>query len=343
MLCNPLQSRKVLQHALENEYAILAVNADSHASIHDWLEAARQINAPVIIETSLWQIKGLSFGAGDPVLGVAQYLTALALLANGEKFKSIPVIYHTDHIKGPDTVTILERAILGIPLSFDETTLLLKASTVSLDASEFTEDENIGHILNLCSIAQSANTPVTLEMESAVDEGITSAKETEKLLGSVEEKFPGHIHLWAPGVGTKHGFGDNMNFTPATITMHRKLTHSITGREIGIALHGSTGLSHQDLRAAAKAGVVKVNWSTESLLIRSEAAREYYTVMSEKFNKKHPDWKNTVMDNGVNSHVSKSYMPKVAERMTVLGGEGKAASLYKSLMGPKIFHSSATL
>jgi fructose/tagatose bisphosphate aldolase len=117
-----------------------------------------------------------------------------------------------------------------------------------------------------------------------------------------------------------------MSFTPTTIETHRKLTKEITGREIGIALHGSTGLKNEDLTAAARAGVVKVNWSTESLLIRSEAARAYYS-QSENFDGKHAEWKNTVMDNGVSSYVSGQYIPKVIARMNVLGGNGMAKSL----------------
>ena len=326
MLLTPLQSRQAFQHALENKYAILAINADSHAAIVDCLDAALQVDAPVIIETSLWQLKGRSFGAGNAVDGVARYISSLLILANSERYKNIPVIYHTDHIKGPETMTILGAAIRGIELKAQSGSVLLQASTVSLDASEFNEDENITHILQLCSIAKEASTPVTLEMESAVDEGITSAEEAKKLLGSVEEKFPNHIHLWAPGVGTKHGFGDNMSFTSKTIEKHRRLTKEITGREIGIALHGSTGLKNEDLSAAAQAGVVKVNWSTESLLIRSEAARAYYA-QSEKFDKKHPAWKNTVMDNGVSTYVSEQYIPKVIDRIKVLNGEGKANKL----------------
>ena len=330
MLCNPLQSRVVLQHALQNKYAILAINADSHSAVIDCLEAARQIDAPVIIETSLWQLKGHSFGAGSPILGLARFISSLLLFANDERYKHIPVIYHTDHIKGPETKNILEAAILGIEMKSGEKSIFLHASTVSLDASELSEDENIASIIGLCKTAQEAGVIVTLEMESAVDEGITSAEETKKLLGSVEEKYPGNIFLWAPGVGTKHGFGENMDFSYKTIEQHLKLTKEITGREIGIALHGSTGLSATDLNNASKSGVIKVNWSTESLMIRSEAAREYYS-QTENFDKKHPNWKNNVMDNGVNSFISTKYVPKVAERIEILGGKGMAKHLISLL------------
>jgi fructose-bisphosphate aldolase class II len=331
MLLDPLQSRILLQHALENRYAVLAVNADSHAAIYDCLEAALQVNAPLIIETSLWQIEGHSFGAGDAVLGVAGYLAHLATLANSERFKNIPVIYHTDHIKGPKTFAILEAAIKGIDFRIHEHHATLTASTVSLDASEFTHDQTIEYMCRLCAFAQKNNTPVTLEMEDAVDEGITSVNIATRLLSSVEAKYPNHIYLWAPGVGTQHGFGENMNFSARTIEQQLALTKQITGREIGIALHGSTGLSTQHLTDAAKSGVIKVNWSTESLFIRSNAAKQYYEVMAEKFDKKHKEWKVTAMDNGVNEYIAAQYIPRVTERMIVLGGEGKAAAAMKLL------------
>ncbi len=329
MLLDPLQSRVLLNHALENRYAILAVNADSHAAITDCLEAALQVDAPVIIETSLWQLEGYSFGAGDPITGVARYLADLAVMANSKKYENIPVIYHTDHIKGAQTFSILEAAIKGIRFQFHDNSSTLKASTISLDASSFTHEETIHHISHLCEFAEKNNVPVTLEMEDAVDEGITSAEVAELLLGTIEQRYPGQIFLWAPGTGTKHGFGINMDFSLKTIEQHILLTKQITGREIGIALHGSTGLRNHDLSEASKAGVIKVNWSTESLYIRSNAAKEYYKVMEDQLDKSHKEWKNTAMDNGVQRFVSAAYIPKVQERMLILGGEGKAGAAMK--------------
>jgi fructose-bisphosphate aldolase, class II len=335
MLCNPLQARQLLAHALRNSYAILAVNADSPAAVTDCLEAARQADAPLIIETSLWQIKGHSYGAGDPVLGVARYLADLAVLANSQRYRHIPVLYHTDHIKGPETFTILQAAIQGIPFSFHDQQLLLRASTISLDASDFSEEENIRHVCRLAELALEAGVPVTLEMESAVDEGLTPEEETRRLIGAVEERYPDHIHLWAPGLGTKHGFHADgyPEFSTRAIEANVRLLRQITGRDFGLALHGSTGLSPQNLTDASKAGVTKVNWSSESLLIRSGAARRYYQEMEEQFDKKHPAWKNTVMDNGVSNYVAAAYVPTVVEKMRVLGGAGMASKAYQVLQG----------
>ena len=95
MLLNPLQARELFLHALKNRYAILAVNADSPAAIGDCLESAGLCKAPIIIETSLWQLRGTSFGRGDAVLGLARYLADLSVLASSDRFAEIPVIFHT--------------------------------------------------------------------------------------------------------------------------------------------------------------------------------------------------------------------------------------------------------
>ena len=70
MLLTPSQTRSLFTHALAEHYAILAVNADSPAAVVDALEAARACQSPIIIETSLWQLTGHSFGVGDPFLGM---------------------------------------------------------------------------------------------------------------------------------------------------------------------------------------------------------------------------------------------------------------------------------
>jgi fructose-bisphosphate aldolase, class II len=173
MLLNALQARQLFNHALEHRYAILAVNADSASCITDVLEAARESDSPIIIETSLWQLKGRSFGAGNASLGMARYMVQIAQLANSEPYKNVPVLYHTDHIKGPEAIALLKHAIRGLETRIMDVTVPLRPSTVSLDSSDFSEEDNIMHTLSLCQTAQEAGVPVTLEMEAGVDDGLT--------------------------------------------------------------------------------------------------------------------------------------------------------------------------
>jgi len=319
-----LQSRALFRAAVENHFAILAVNADSPAAITDCLEAARECGAPIIIETSLWQLTGRSFGNGDAALGLARYLAQLVVLAASERYREVPVVLHTDHIKGPLTLPLLTSAIRGLPFG---DALKLHPSTVSLDSSEMSEAENIAAIGALCACASECGQPVTLEMEAGVDSGVTELEVAGRLLAPVEREHPGCIHLWAPGVGTQHGFSERgYPFSPEAVARHRERASEICGRPIGLALHGSSGLPESALREGVAAGVVKVNWSSESLLIRSQAAREFYATHAVELEKSHPKWKATAMDHGVQSHVSARYVPKVIERIRILGGEGKAAA-----------------
>jgi fructose-bisphosphate aldolase class II len=313
MLLSPQETRRLYEHAAENNYAILAVNADSPAAITDCLVAAKELGAPIIIETSLWQLEGHSWGSGDAVLGMELYLDYLLKKGRAEEFEDIPIVFHTDHIKGEYTLDILMYA------------LDLEVSSVSLDSSELSAEENIDHMLQLCFHAQELELPATLEMEAGVDDGVTGLEDTRNLFGAVESQMPGYLALWAPGVGTKHGLGEVNGFSVEAIQQHRELATELAGRPIGIALHGSSGLSNGQLQAAVHAGVAKVNWSSESLLIRSQAAREYYTNSADKLEKGHPEFKQTAMDNGLQSYISSKYIARVKERIDTLGGKGRAS------------------
>ena len=331
MLLTPHQTRLLYERASVEKYAILAVNADSPAAVVDCLESAKGAGAPIIIETSLWQLTGRSFGVGDPLLGMARYLTELTVLANSERYQDTPVIFHTDHIKGPQTESLLRAAIDGIPLAFPSGLQHVFASSISLDSSELSNEQNIALMNTLCETAESKQQKATLEMEAGVDNGVTPITETRDVFGAVEARHPGHLALWAPGVGTQHGLAAGNTVDPSAIRQHQALATELCGRPIGLALHGSSGLSDQALVDAVEAGTIKVNWSSESLLIRSQAAKDYYASHSEQLSRAHTDFKTTAMDNGLQSFVGSKYIPKVSERIKLLGGEGKAAPFVSTL------------
>jgi fructose/tagatose bisphosphate aldolase len=323
MLLDPIQSRVLIADALKHRYAVLAVNADSPAAITDCLEAARICKSPIIIETSLWQLTGHSFGAGDAIVGMARYLAQLAVLAESDRYRDVPIIYHTDHIKGPETQRILTAAIRGIPLRIGALQVSLRASTVSLDSSELSAEQNVALIGELCQAAKDASQPATLEMEAGVDDGVTPLAVAEELLGEVERQHPGYVWLWAPGLGSRHGFSAEgfPEFRPAAAGEHRELARRLLGRDIGIALHGSSGLPESALKEAVAAGVAKVNWSSESLLLRSAASASYYAENAPALEKSHPKFKSTAMDNGQQTWISARYIPAVCDRIRLLGGE----------------------
>ncbi len=301
---------------------MLAVNADSPSAVTDVLEAALRTDAPVIVETSLWQLTGRSFGNGDPLLGLARYLVQIELLARSARYAAVPVAFHTDHIKGPSTLEILTAAILG--------SAGFRASSVSLDSSSMMEAENLATAAKLCEVARSVDAPLTLEMEAGVDDGLTPLDETDRVVGGIDSLHPGVLALWAPGCGTRHGLhaGGFPSFSADHVRIQAERASSICGRPIGIALHGSSGLPEAELRAAVSAGVVKVNWSSESLLLRSTCAQEFYA--AQRLVPTEPGFKEAAMDNGVQSYIAVRYVPAVAERIQLLGGAGMGARFRNS-------------
>jgi fructose-bisphosphate aldolase, class II len=333
MLLNPFQARTVLQHAKANQYAILAVNADSPAAINDCLEAAKSVNAPIMVETSLWQLTSHSFGMGDPWLGMKRFMTQLEIMTNDVRYADIPVFYHTDHIKGAQALPLLNDAVRGLEMNMGGSSFKLSPSSISLDSSELSEIENINAILELCRTAKASNRSITLEMEAGVDDGVTPLEVAERLIAPVEREFPGAIQLWAPGVGTIHGFSETgfPAFSSDAIQAHCDFVKNLTGREIGLALHGSSGLPDADLECAVQAGVVKVNWSSDSLHLRSHLAQDYYSEFGTQLEPGHAKFKSTAMDNGLQQFVSSSYVPKVAARIALLGGSNRATELMDAL------------
>ena len=149
---------------------------------------------------------------------------------------------------------------------------------------------------------------------------------------AVESRHPGNLYLWAPGVGTQHGLSDKgYPFSAEAVAAHQRRASEICGRPVGIALHGSSGLAESDLEQGVAAGVAKVNWSSESLLIRSQAAQEFYATHAAELGKTHGAWKATAMDNGVQRIVSDRYVPAVRRRIELLNGGGKGR-LVRALM-----------
>jgi fructose-bisphosphate aldolase, class II len=312
MLLTPPQTRALFEDARTNGYAVLAINADSPSCVRDCLEAARIAGAPVLIETSLWQLLGASWGRGDARLGMALYLGYVKALAESERFESVQVGFHTDHIKGPDAIPLLCDALRGFGG--------LSPGSFSIDSSAMTEAENLEAAATLCHLADELGKPLTLEMEAGVDDGLTPLEESERIVAAIETRHPGKLSLWAPGVGTRHGFSAEgfPEFSTETIAAHAAMLAQVCGRPVGLALHGSSGLSDDDLKRGVAAGVAKVNWSTESLQLRSAAAKAFFAQNGETMTPGAKGFKEAAMDNGLQSAIADAYIPRVVDRMRVL-------------------------
>jgi fructose-bisphosphate aldolase class II len=169
-------------------------------------------------------------------------------------------------------------------------------------------------------------------MEDAVDDDYTTLETANQLVGSVESTFPGTVCLWAPALGTHHGLTQGGRaFDPDLARKHVENLKALTGRDVGLALHGTSGLDEESLVAGVQAGVVKVNWSSELLDLRAKAGLAYYREKVAAVEPGKGDWKNTVMDNGPQSFMGEVSIPVIADRIRLLGGEGRAPDFVNDL------------
>ena len=84
--------RLVLDHAAENSYGLAAFNVNNMEQIQAIMEAAKEIDAPVIIQAS----RGARSYSQDA------YLRHL-MLAAAELYPNIPIVMHQDHGNSPET------------------------------------------------------------------------------------------------------------------------------------------------------------------------------------------------------------------------------------------------
>ncbi len=323
----PGQSRALFADASERGYAVLAVNADTTAAIADCLETAAGLDAPILIEASRWQLAGRSFGRGDAVQGLRHYLTWLACAADAPSFRDVPVGFHVDHIRGPGAEGILTAAAEGVLLA--ETGPSLCASSISIDAGDLTEQENVERALRVAEHAVARGQEIFLELEHGIDDVPSPTAVADRLLGAMETRAPGAVGLWAPGLGTRHGHteGGYPEFDPCHVGRHRDAALRVTGRRIGIVLHGSSGVGLEQLEAGVKLGLVKVNWSTAGLALRVAGAAAYYRNHPEVLSPGHPRFKDLAMDDAVEKSVGPAYRDAVREMILVLGGAGHGRRL----------------
>ena len=89
--------RQLLDHAAEHSYGLPAFNVNNLEQMRAIMEAADQVNAPVIVQAS----------AGARKYAGAPFLRRL-ILAAVEEFPHIPVVMHQDHGASPD---VCQRSI----------------------------------------------------------------------------------------------------------------------------------------------------------------------------------------------------------------------------------------
>ena len=228
---------EILEDAARRKYAAGAFNITELASIAAVIDAANELSAPVIIQTS----------ASSTVKYYGIPLLVSAVRIEAERAR-VPVALHLDHCKEPDMV---KACIDG------------GFSAVMIDASSFPFEQNLSMTREVVEYA--AGKDVTVEGElggiPGVEDDIFLSEEQSFLADFGQAvQFCEHtgIRAFAAAVGTAHGLYKGE--PKIDFDLFDRINRAVQPHMV---VHGGTGLSVEVFHRLIDLGATKVNVSTQ--------------------------------------------------------------------------------
>ena len=284
--------QKVLAIAKKNQFAIPAVNVVSTDSVNAVLEAAKEMNSPVIIQFSNG---GASFFAGKGLsnenekAAIAGAISGAIHVHHLSELYGIPVILHTDHAAKkllPWIDGLLDAGEdhykkYGKPLF----------SSHMLDLSEEPIEENI----TICKqyLERMSKIGMTLEIELGVtggeEDGVDNTDiDSSKLYTQPEEVAYAYEELSrisekftvAAAFGNVHGVYKPGNVKLSPIILKNSQDHiqekfNTGEKPVSYVFHGGSGSSREEIREAISYGVIKMNIDTDTQWAAWDGIRKY--------------------------------------------------------------------
>jgi fructose-bisphosphate aldolase class II len=293
--------RKLLDHAAENNYGVAAFNVNNMEQIQSIMEAAKETDAPVIIQAS----RGARSYSQDA------YLRHL-MLAAVELYPRIPIVMHQDHGNSVDTCKS------AIQQGF--TSVMMDGSLEADGKTPASYEYNVRVTSDVVKIAHAVNVSVEGELgclgsletghgEKEDGHGAEGQLSHDQLLTDPNEaddfvKKTG-VDALAVAIGTSHGA---YKFTrkpdgkvlamDRIIEIHKKLpnTHLVmhgsssvpqelqdTINKYGGKIKQTWGVPVEEIQLGIKNGVRKINVDTDNRLAITAAVRKVLWESPDKF------------------------------------------------------------
>ena len=238
-----VSTREMLSKALREGYAVGAFNVENMELAQAVVNAAEQLNAPVIVQTTTSTLK---YAPPEVFYGMA---AALA------KACRAPVALHLDHGASLNLLTRCRDA--------GYTSLMFDGSKLSLE-------ENTA--LSAQAVALAGDIPVEAELGQVggkEDEHEGSLQLTDPHVAARFVKATGIASL-AVAIGTAHGVYKGV---PHLDIARLHAIHDMT--PIPLVLHGTSGVPEEQVRACVQLGICKVNYATDLRQTYTAAVRNW--------------------------------------------------------------------
>ena len=247
-------SKEMLSKAQKGGYAVGAFNAENMEMVKAIIQAAEELKAPVMIQTTPSTVK---YGTVD---------TYAAIVAAEAKKASVPVCLHLDHGSS------FELAMQAIHAGY---------TSVMIDGSKLDFEANIAETKRVADVAKALDIPCEaelgkvggkeddLEAEADTNTDPQEAKEFVERTG---------VTSLAVAIGTCHGL------YPAGMKPELKLDilKEIEAKvNVPLVLHGGSGIPKEVIWEAKKHGLIKINYGSD---LRKEFVKTFGQAYEENHN-----------------------------------------------------------
>ena len=257
-----VSAEKFVQAARDNGYAVGGFNTNNLEWTQAILRAAEAKKAPVLIQTSM--------GAAKYMGG---YKVARNLIANLVESMGItvPVAIHLDHGHYEDALECIQVGY----------------TSVMFDGSHLPVEENLEKARKVVEFAHANGVSVEAEVGTigGEEDGIIGDGELAPIEDAKAMVETG-IDFLAAGIGNIHG-PYPANWKGLHLDHLQKLTEAVP--DFPIVLHGGSGIPDDQIQAAIKLGVAKVNVNTECQIAFANATRKFardYEANEAEYDKK---------------------------------------------------------
>lgn len=284
---------EVFRIAKANKFAMPAVNVVGSDSINGAMEAAKEVNSPIIIQFSNG---GAQYNAGKGLKLEGQKAAALGAISGAKHIHllaeeyGVPVILHTDHA-AKKLLPWIDALLDAGEQHFKETGKPLFSSHM-LDLSEETLEENIE--ISSKYLTRMSKIGMTLEIELGItggeEDGVDNTNvDNAKLYTQPEDVAYAYENLLkispnftiAASFGNVHGVykPGNVVLTPKILDNSQKYIqekYKTEEKPVNFVFHGGSGSSQDEIREAIGYGVVKMNIDTDTQWATWKGVMEFY-------------------------------------------------------------------
>jgi len=249
-----VSSRELLLAAQRNGYAVGAFNAENMEMVQAIIEAAEELNAPVLVQTTPGTLK---YAPPSAFAGL------VSRLARGVK---APIALHLDH---------------GNSLALAEQCAREGYTSLMIDGSLLPFNSNV--TLTRSVVAMACDLPVEAELGTVggkEDDYEAKPQYTDPAEAADFVERTG-ISSFAVAIGTAHGVYKGIpKLDIDRLSEIRKVV------EIPLVLHGTSGVPHDQVRACIERGICKVNYATELRIAFSDAVKANIAAKPDNFDPK---------------------------------------------------------